>query len=242
VALRDLLKFYDSRVEAPVKQNDIRIIPNTQGSEVFITCTRNKITKVLHVTNYGQSWSTVYEGNSYSAIGLNEIVYNPLNINMWWVAQGKKAPIPDDYFCLMTENMGQTWEEINNYPPTDDYPQPIYTIAVNPISPNILYIGDDDAMGSQPPSPIHMWKSKDFGKSWFALENALPYDNHDIYDVAVDPVQPDTLYVSAYYGVYKSYNGGNTFQRLNLDVENNWITVDRNRQFDIYQDFIIFLL
>jgi len=153
--------------------------------------------------------------------------YNPLNPNMWWICQGKRYEIPEDYFCLKTDDLGQTWEEINNYSPTYDYPQPSYTIAVNSKNPNILYIGDNDAMGpNAPPSPIHIWKSTDFGESWFALENALPYIKHDVYDLAVDPIHPDTLYVSAYYGVYKSYNGGNTFQRLNLDVENNWITVD----------------
>ena len=90
-------------------------------------------------------------------------------------------------------------------------------IEFNPLDPNIVYAGG--ATGG-------VFKSTDMGSTWFPIFDDQA--NLNIGDIAVDPVHPDTIYVGTGEangghnnfpggGVYKSIDGGDTWQLLGLE-------------------------
>ena len=97
----------------------------------------------------------------------------------------------------------------------------IGAIAVAPSNPNIVYVGTGEPdIRSQHSYGIGMYKSTDAGKTWthIGLE-----DTRQIGRVAVDPTNPNRVYVAALghvydanpeRGVYRSTDGGATWKKI----------------------------
>jgi photosystem II stability/assembly factor-like uncharacterized protein len=117
-----------------------------------------------------------------------------------------------------TENSGRTWF------PVSDEGIPIGSIgaiAVAPSNPNIVYVGTGEPdIRSQNSYGVGMFKSIDAGKTWthIGLEGT-----RQIGRVAVDPANPDRVYVAALghiyesnpeRGVYRSIDGGTTWKKV----------------------------
>lgn len=125
--------------------------------------------------------------------------------------------------------------------PLDNVPSPdpesihnlgrLNCIAFHPSDPNIFWVGAPQG---------GIWKTVNGGQSWMPLGDNLPLMK--ISDIAVDPQDPDVLYISigdygylgffVYYmgrptswglGVYKSTDGGNTWEPTGLayQIEDN---------------------
>jgi photosystem II stability/assembly factor-like uncharacterized protein len=103
----------------------------------------------------------------------------------------------------------------------------IGAIGVAPSNPNIIYVGSGEAdMRSQISYGNGMYKSTDGGKSWkhIGLEGT-----RQIGRVIVDPKNPDVIFVAALghaygpnadRGVYRSTDGGTTWQKILYKNEN----------------------
>jgi photosystem II stability/assembly factor-like uncharacterized protein len=117
-----------------------------------------------------------------------------------------------------TENAGRTWT------PIADEGIPIGSIgaiAVAPSNPNIVYVGTGEPdIRSQHSYGNGMYKSTDAGKTWthIGLEAT-----RQIGRVAVDPANPNRVYVAALghvydanpdRGVYRSTDGGATWKKI----------------------------
>jgi photosystem II stability/assembly factor-like uncharacterized protein len=117
-----------------------------------------------------------------------------------------------------TENSGRTWF------PISDEGIPIGSIgalAVAPSNPDIVYAGTGEPdIRSQNSYGIGMFKSTDAGKTWthIGLEGT-----RQIGRVAVDPTDPNRVYVAALghiyepnpdRGVYRSIDGGATWKKV----------------------------
>lgn len=90
-------------------------------------------------------------------------------------------------------------------------------IAVHPQNPNIIYVGTPQG---------GLWKTTDSGKNWIPLTDFLP--SLGVSGIAISPLNPDVLYIAtgdAYAsdsyatGVYKSTDGGSTFEITGLNWE-----------------------
>ena len=122
-----------------------------------------------------------------------------------------------------TTDYGRTWNPI-----FDDQPNgSIGAIALAPSNPNVVYVGSGE--GLQRPdlsTGDGIYKSVDAGKTWTHLGLR---DGQQIPQIAVDPRDPNRLFVAvlghpygpnAERGVYRSTNGGASFEKVLYKDEN----------------------
>ncbi len=146
------------------------------------------------------------------------------------VAVAGNANQPDTFYfgsvgggVWKTENAGRTWFPISD----EGIPiGSIGAIAVAPSNPDIIYVGTGESdIRSQHSYGIGMYKSTDAGKTWthIGLEAT-----RQIGRVAVDPKNPNRVYVAALghvydanpeRGVYRSLDGGATWKKVLFDAQ-----------------------
>ena len=105
---------------------------------------------------------------------------------------------------------GDSWQAINAGL-SSTY---LHALAIDPTTPGILYAGTDGGA----------FKSTDGGGSWQAINAGL--SNTSVQAFAIDPTTPRTLYAGTsdngdpnrMEGVFKSTNGGNSWQAINADL------------------------
>ncbi len=122
-----------------------------------------------------------------------------------------------------TTDAGRTWKPIFDEAPTGS----VGDIAVAQSNPNIIYVGSGE--GLQRPdlsTGDGIYKSTDGGKTW---KNMGLRDAQQIGGIVVDPNNPNRVFVAALghpygpnteRGVYRSLDGGQTWQRVLYKDEN----------------------
>jgi photosystem II stability/assembly factor-like uncharacterized protein len=122
-----------------------------------------------------------------------------------------------------TTDYGRTWKPIFDAQPTGS----IGDLAVAPSNPNVIYVGSGE--GVQRPdlsTGDGIYKSSDAGKTWRHLGLR---DGQQIAGVIVDPRDENRVFVAVLghpygpnpeRGVYRSTNGGETFERVLYKDEN----------------------
>ena len=112
---------------------------------------------------------------------------------------------------------GRTWHPIFDDQPTAS----VGSIAVAPSNPNIVYVGSGEGL-HRPDLSVGdgVYKSTDAGKTWAHLGLR---DGQQIAQVAVDSQNPEWIFVAVAghpygpneeRGVYRSLDGGNTFEKV----------------------------
>ncbi|KAA0068736.1 glycoside hydrolase [Rhodanobacter sp. T12-5] len=122
-----------------------------------------------------------------------------------------------------TTDAGSTWEALFNA----DEDNSIGSLAIAPSDPNVIYAGSGEA--SQRPdlsTGDGLYKSTDAGKTWQHLGLR---DGQQLASIVVDPHNPNRLFVAvlghpygpnAQRGVFRSIDGGRTFQKVLYKDEN----------------------
>lgn len=122
-----------------------------------------------------------------------------------------------------TNDYGRTWKPIFDSQPTGS----IGDIAVAPSDPNIIYVGSGEGL-QRPDLSVGdgLYKSTDAGKTW---KNMGLHDGQQIGSIIVDPQDPQRLFVAVLghpyganteRGVYRSLNGGESWERVLYKDEN----------------------
>ena len=122
-----------------------------------------------------------------------------------------------------TTDYGRTW-----FPVFDDQPTgSIGTIAVAPSNRDIVYVGSGEGLHRPDLSTGNgVYKSIDAGKTWTHLGLQ---DAQQIPKITIDPKNPDRIFVAVLghpygpneeRGIYRSVNGGKTFEKI-LYVDEN---------------------
>jgi len=125
------------------------------------------------------------------------------------------APVNGGVF--KSTDYGRTWQPIFDDQPTAS----VGAIAVSISNPNIVYVGSGEGL-HRPDLSVGdgVYKSTDAGKTWTHLGLR---DGQQIAQLAVDPKNPDKLFVAvgghpygpnAERGVYRSLDGGKTFENV----------------------------
>src|ERR1700757_1181041 len=131
------------------------------------------------------------------------------------------APVNGGVFKSI--DYGRTWQPIFDDQPTAS----IGAIAVAPSNPNVVYVGSGEGL-HRPDLSVGdgIYKSIDAGKTWTHLGLR---DGQQIPQLAVDPKNPDRIFVAVAghpygpnqeRGVYRSLDGGKTFERVLYRDEN----------------------
>ena len=131
-----------------------------------------------------------------------------------------------------TTDYGRTWFPIFDGQSTGS----IGTITVAPSNPDIIYVGSGEGLHRPDLSTGNgIYKSTDAGKTWMhlGLQNG-----QQIPKIAVDPKNPDRIFVAVLghpygpneeRGIYRSTNGGKTFEKILYKDENTGgddVTID----------------
>jgi photosystem II stability/assembly factor-like uncharacterized protein len=122
-----------------------------------------------------------------------------------------------------TTDAGRTWVSIFDEQPT----QSIGSLVVAPSDPSVIYVGSGEGL-HRPDLSVGdgIYKSTDAGKTWTHLGLR---DAQQIPNIAVDPKNPDRLFVAALghpygpnaeRGIFRSMDGGRTFQPVLQKDEN----------------------
>jgi photosystem II stability/assembly factor-like uncharacterized protein len=131
------------------------------------------------------------------------------------------APVNGGVF--KSTDYGRTWSPIFDDQPTAS----VGSLAVSISNPDIIYVGSGEGL-HRPDLSIGdgVYKSIDAGKTWTHLGLR---DAQQIAQVAVDPKNPDRVFVAAAghpygpneeRGVYRSLDGGKTFEKVLYRDEN----------------------
>jgi len=190
---------------------------------IMYTCSQH----VWKTTNDGQSWEKISPDLTYAdpetlgktggiitmdmngpEIYATVFALAPSNhdVNTIWAGS-------DDGKVHITRNGGKDWTDIT---PTD-LPKfsRISIIEESTHKPGTLYLAanryqvDDRAP--------YVFKTTDYGKTWTKIISGIAA-GHFARAVREDPVKPDLLYLATEHGVYVSFNGGDRWQSLQLNL------------------------
>lgn len=141
-----------------------------------------------------------------------------------------------------TTDYGRTWLPIFDDQPTGS----IGDVAVAPSNPNVIYVASGEGL-QRPDLSVGtgMYKSTDAGKTWTFLGLK---DGQQIGGIAIDPTNENRVFVAVLghpygpnteRGVYRTNNGGKTWDRVLYKDENTGavqVTIDPKNSDIIYAD------
>ncbi len=178
--------------------------------------------EVYKSTNYGESWTPLNNGI--------------VDAQIWSIALDENSPVNSrtlyatsyENGIFKTTDGGQSWFSVSNGLGTNGNLQ-MRKITIDPNNSNILYAGLENKtieIGDNL-STVQggVYKSVDAGVNWTRIDNSAP--QLSVWDIEVDPNNSSIVYtaVDAEYdhtlqedflgGVYKSTDGGSTWQLLN---------------------------
>ena len=188
---------------------------------------------VWKTDNAGHTWNPVFQNEGAFSIG--DVKLDPHDPAIVWVGTGENnSQRSVDYGdgVYKSEDGGKSWTNVGL-----KHSEHIGRIAIHPKDGNTVFIASEGPLWS-PGGDRGLYKTMDGGKTWKRVLNVS--ENTGFADVAIDPVDPDTIYAAAYQrrrhvwtlidggpesAIYRSVDGGNTWNKLKSGLP----TVDLGR-------------
>ena len=133
----------------------------------------------------------------------------------------------DDGLVHITRDGGLNWTPVTP-PDAPDFVR-INTIEASPNTPGKAYVSGIRYLVDDDRSP-YIWKTGDYGQSWTRIVGGLPEDDF-IRATREDPTRPGLLYAASERTVYVSFDDGERWQPLALNlpvVQVSDLVVERN--------------
>ncbi|HET6913770.1 MAG TPA: hypothetical protein VFH71_10600 [Rhodanobacteraceae bacterium] len=96
----------------------------------------------------------------------------------------------------------------------------ISSLDVSALQPGTAYAAADNHR--QDDFAPHVWRTHDFGKTWQQVDNGLPA-GHYVSVVRADPVRAGLLYAGTDAGAFVSFDDGDHWQPLQLNLPTVWV-------------------
>jgi photosystem II stability/assembly factor-like uncharacterized protein len=187
------------------------------------TCSQH----VWMTTDEGQSWTKISPDLTYNdsaTLGVSGgVITRDMNGPEIYATVFALAPSyhdantlwagSDDGLVHITKDNGQTWQNIT--PPDMLKDTRVATIEASHYKPGTAYVAairyqmDDRAP--------YIWKTDDYGKSWKKIVTGIAADDY-VHAIREDLVRPGLLYAGTEHGVYVSYNDGDSWESLRLNL------------------------
>jgi mono/diheme cytochrome c family protein len=124
-----------------------------------------------------------------------ELISHPNNPNVMFgsghVSKTEKMGV------MRSEDGGRNWQQLGEGAKGK---ASFYAMTISPINPRILY-GVDEAIQA----------SSDGGKTWQVVS---PIQGERMFDIAVSPLKPKTVYAGTFNGLFKSEDGAKTWKNI----------------------------
>lgn len=144
-------------------------------------------------TDGGESWREIEAMRGRSIRGFVQSV-NDTNLLLVAARDG----------IYRSKDRGTSWERIT--PDDDPELRNFHSVATDPRDTNTIYVGT-----------THLpWKTHDGGLTWerFGHKDNGVLDDSDIFCIRIDGTNPDTVFMSACSGIYKTLNAGVKWAKL----------------------------
>ena len=181
---------------------------------------------ILKTTNRGLSWEEVspdltkndpahldYGGGPITNEGAGGEVFHTI----LYLAESPHTPNvlyagADDGLLHVTQDGGKSWANIT-IPNTPE--GMVNQIEVSPHDPGTVYVAFNSYKFND--FTPHVFKSGDYGKTWTRLVNGFEKEAH-VRVVREDPNQKNLLYAGTETGLYISFNGGQLWEKFQLNL------------------------
>ena len=166
---------------------------------------------VFRSTDGGNTFQEVDNGfPTETPTSINAIVIHPTNPDIVYVMTSSYES-EKGIGVYKTTNGGDLWFAIN-----DGLDLETNDLQIDPINPETLYAATANGV----------YKTNDGGGSWEYKSNGLlegvsgfpERRQREVFDLAIDPLNPRVLYAAGYMGVYKTNNGGDNWYLVNFNL------------------------
>ena len=234
VSDRDENNYSDEKQNYPTQPKGVKIggggfvtgiVIHPQAADVMYA--RTDVGGLYRWDNVNQDWHQLLSVESVGekvSLGIESVAIDPHNTNIVYAAtgafthkKGKKAPGN----ILKSTDKGNTWKVLDIALPMGGNETWRWTgerLAVDPHNSNVVYFGS---------RLDGLWKSQDGGNSWRQINtSSVPLGETwgetknlaGVTFVEFDPSSPGVTYVGvAGKGVYRTTNGGNSWQSLPME-------------------------
>ncbi len=156
-------------------------------------------TAVLKSEDGGVTWDTLFLYYADFIIpDLPTIEVDPGDLNTVYIVVTQNT-------FYRSSDFGNSWDSIPS--PANVYG--LISLAIAPSNNDIIYAGYSN--------PLEIYKSTDQSQTWDQIP--FPFINGWSIFIAVHPENPDVVYAATAYDVYKSVNGGQTWEEKNNGIE-----------------------
>ena len=201
--------------------NDIDIHPDSSNI-IFVACGNLGSSEhgIYKSTNFGLSWQKLTQGLPQTFGGKAVLDISKSNPSIIYASIGNGYTSGAGTWLCKSTNGGQSWQVVNN----TDYAtyQGWYShyVGIHPQNPEFIICGGIDIWKSTNGGTIltrkSEWSAWYFGETPIGGPEGPPHYAHaDHHSIAFHPLNPDTIYFGTDGGVFRSTNGGETFEGLN---------------------------
>lgn len=134
--------------------------------------------------------------NCFGLGRVNTIAFHPTNVYTFYAGAASGG-------IWKTTNYGVTWSDLTNNLPILN----VSSIIVNPVDPNIIYVGTGDKDNSG--GGLGIYKSTDGGASWAASNTTM--GNVIVCEIIIHPANPAILLAATSSGIFKSTDSGSNW-------------------------------
>ncbi len=185
--------------------------------------------KVFKSTDRGNTWEVISEDitrdedrNQFTVMGKYwpaDAVAKDVSTSQWGTAvaiaestikEGLVFVGTDDGLIQITEDGGNTWTKISEFPGVPAYTY-VSDIFPSLYDENIVFASFNN-IKSDDLKP-YLLKSSDKGKTWGSITSDLP-ENEVVHTITQDPVKENLLFTGTEMGFYFSVDGGNSWVKL----------------------------